>query len=177
MKEENKDSFTAVLFLMSSTVWSVGVEVPTNIAAKYVGIGEKRVVCTLNDNAAYQCALMPQGDGRYFLNVNAELQKKLSLKIDELVYVSIEPDNSKYGLPMPEELQAIFDIDDQADSVFHALTAGKQRTLLHLIGKPKSSEIRIKKAISVVDYLKEVNGKLDFKELNEAIKRGNKKQF
>ena len=104
-----------------------------------------------------------------------QLQKKLSLSVGDEVQVSIVPDKSKYGLPMPEELQAIFDMDAEGDKVFHTLTPGKQRTLLHLVGKPKSSEIRIKKAMVVVDYLKEVNGKLDFKQLNEAFKRANQK--
>ena len=177
MKAGNKVEFVSELFLMSSTVWSVGVEIPPHVSVKYSGLAEKRVVCTLNEGVTYQCALMPYGDGRYFVNVNAEIQKKLNLKVGETVNVSIEPDTSKYGLPMPEELQAIFDMDADGNRIFHDLTPGKQRTLLHLIGKPKSTEIRIKKAIAVVDYLKEVNGKLDFKELNEAIKRGNKKQF
>jgi len=58
--------------------------------------------------------------------------------------------------------------------VFHNLSAGKQRTLLHLIGKPKSEEIRINKAMVVNEYLKEVNGRLDFKELNQAFKDANR---
>ncbi len=59
--------------------------------------------------------------------------------------------------------------------IFHTLTLGKQRTLLHLIGKPKSGEVRLRKAIAVINYLKEVNGRLDFKELNLAIKTGNQR--
>lgn len=163
------------LFSKSGDVWSVGVEVPMEVSMKYKGSGDKRVVCTLNNQETYQCALMPAGDDRYFINVNAQLQKKLRLAVGDEVHVTIVPDDSKYGLPMPEELQAIFDLDHAGNAVFHALTPGKQRTLLHLVGKPKSSEIRIKKAMVVVDYLKEVSGKLDFKQLNEAFKQANNK--
>ena len=175
MKEERQDSFVSSVVSMNGDVWSVGAEVPMEVALKYKGSGYKRVVCTLNNQEKYQCALMHAGQGRYFVNVNAQLQKKLSLSVGDEVQVSIVPDKSKYGLPMPEELQAIFDMDAEGDKVFHTLTPGKQRTLLHLVGKPKSSEIRIKKAMVVVDYLKEVNGKLDFKQLNEAFKRANQK--
>ena len=63
---------------------------------------------------------------------------------------------------MPDELLAAWEMDDDGYTVFHTLTKGKQRSLIHIIGKPKSSEIRIKKALVVLDYLKSVNGKLDF---------------
>ncbi len=175
MKEGKQDSFVSSLFSKSGDVWSVGVELPMEVAMKYKGSGDKRVVCTLYNQETYQCALMPAGDDRYFVNVNAQLQKKLRLAVGDEVHVTIVPDDSKYGLPMPEELQAIFDLDQEGNAVFHALTPGKQRTLLHLVGKPKSSEIRIKKAMVVIDYLKEVNGKLDFKQLNEAFKQANNK--
>jgi len=63
--------------------------------------------------------------------------------------------------------------DEDGNKVFHRLTPGKQRSLLHIIAKPKSENIRIKKAVAILEYLKSVNGKLDFKELNLAIKNAN----
>ena len=171
MKEVKPAHFSASLFLLSSTVWSVGFEVPTEIAVAYLNAGAKRIQCVMNDSVTFQCAIMPYGDGRYFVNVNAALQKKVVASVGDVLRISIKPDNSKYGLPMPEELQAIFDIDEISDQLFHKLTPGKQRTLLHIIGKPKSSEIRIKKAMVITDYLKDVNGKLDFEELKLAFKQ------
>ena len=61
--------------------------------------------------------------------------------------------------------------DEHGSKVFHDLTPGRQRSLLHLVGKPKSEAIRIKKAITILEYLKSVNGVLDFKELNLAFKQ------
>ncbi|MFT5725579.1 MAG: translation initiation factor IF-1 [Bacteroidia bacterium] len=174
MEAVNPETFTATLVKMSGDIWSVGFEVPSKHAKVYIGNKAKRVICTLNETATYHCALMPSGQTNYFINVNAKLQKQLKITVGDMVHVAIEPDTSKYGLPMPEELEAIFHIDPEGSDVFHALTPGKQRTLIHLVGKPKSSEIRIKKAMVVVEYLKEVNGKLDFKQLNVAIKRANK---
>ncbi len=169
------DSFSSHLVEIQNNVWNMGFEVPANVVSKYLGNDYKRVNCTLNKSHTFQCALMPMGDGRYFINVNATIQKKLKLNLGDEVTVEVEPDTSKYGLPMPEELQALLEIDPDGDRVFHALTPGKQRTLLHVIGLPKTSEIRVKKAMVVVEYLKEVNGKLDFKELNQAFKNANKK--
>lgn len=145
---------------------------PVDIALKYLKADAKRIQCTLNHSVVFQCAIMPYGDGRYFVNVNAAIQKKAGIGVDDDVDVTIEPDVSKYGLPMPEELEAIFAIDEEVDMLFHKLTPGKQRTLLHIIGKPKSSETRIKKAMIITDYLKEVQGKLDFEEFKIAFKQG-----
>ncbi len=71
---------------------------------------------------------------------------------------------------MPKELEELLLIDEEGDYFFHQLTPGKQRTLLHIIGQPKRSDTRIKKAIVVVEYLKSARGKLDFKALNQAFK-------
>jgi hypothetical protein len=174
MKDLNSENFSARLEEINGDVWSIGFEVPNKLAKKYIGNKAKRVICTLNETETYHCALMPRGQGRYFINVNAGLQKTLKITAGDTVRVCIKPDTSAYGLPMPEELEALFAIDREGSDVFHKLTLGKQRTLLHLIGKPKSSESRIKKAMVVIDYLKEVNGNLDFKQLNEAIKQANK---
>ena len=78
-------------------------------------------------------------------------------------------------MPLPEELKTAWDLDEDGSTLFHSLTMGKQRSLVHLIGKPKSSEIRIRKALTMLEYLKSVNGNLDFKDLNEAFKNANKK--
>lgn len=168
-------AFTSKIVSLNSKVWGVGLEVPKEIAQPFLGKEYKRVLCTLNNAHQYQCALMPMGEGRYCVNVNADIQKKLKLKIGDEVSVEIKADESKYGLPMPEELGELLKMDKEGDRLFHSLTPGKQRNLLHIVGLPKSPEIRIKKAIVVVEYLKEVNGKLDFKELNLAFKAANKK--
>jgi len=64
----------------------------------------------------------------------------------------------------------LLQIDDEGNKLFHELTPGKQRSLLFIIGKPKNSDTRLRKALMTIDYLKEANGKLDFKELQTFYK-------
>ena len=160
----------AILEKLDSSVWSYCFEVPVEIAKRMIEGDHKRVKCTLNSTIEIQAGLMPKGEGNYFITLNKEVRKKLKLDIGDKIEVQIVKDESKYGLPMPEEMFELLAIDDEADSYFHALTMGKQRSLLFLIGKPKNSDTRLKKALTVVDYLKSSKGKLDFKELNEAFK-------
>jgi len=88
----------------------------------------------------------------------------------ENLSIVLEEDKSKYGMPMPEEMAEIMAQDPEVDNLFHSLSPGKQRSLLYIIGKPKTSDSRIKKAILITRYLTEVNGVLDFAEMNEFIK-------
>ena len=92
------------------------------------------------------------------------------MQVGSKVQVSLQPDESKYGMPMPEEMDELLKIDDEANQYFHALTKGKQRSLLYIIGKPKNSDTRLNKAIVVTEHLKRWNGKLDFAILNQEFK-------
>lgn len=166
--------FKTSLEKFEGQLWGHHIPVPDDIYQHFKD-SDRRVICQLNDLPPFQCALMPAGNGSFFINVNKELRKKLQLNVGEKISANIKKDNSKYGLPMPEEMEELMFLDDEGAEYFHQLTPGKQRSLLHLIGKPKSSEIRLKKAVVVLDYLKLVKGKLDFKELNQAFKDANRK--
>jgi uncharacterized protein YdeI (YjbR/CyaY-like superfamily) len=76
-------------------------------------------------------------------------------------------------MPMPEELEAVFDSDPIAFKFFEKLTPGKQRSLLHLVGKVKRESSRIAKSLAIADHLVSFNGQLDYKALNERIKHYN----
>lgn len=145
-------------------------EVAEDIRSKKI----KRLICTVNSQERFHCALQSTGNGTYFVMVNKTLQKKLKSPIGSKLFVKLEKDKSKYGMPMPEEMAEIMAQDPEVDEIFHALTPGKQRSLLYIIGKPKTTESRIKKAVLITRYLSEVNGEIDFREMNEYIKKNNK---
>ncbi len=163
--------FTAALTRFEDNpLWGHHIPVPDAIAQAFLDEKQKRVVCDLNGTHSFQCALMPNGDGHYFVMVNAEIRKNMKLEVGDMLNVTLTKDESKYGLPMPEEFQELLHQDELADKYFHALTKGKQRSLLHIIGKPKSEAKRLEKAIVVAEYLKANEGVLDFKALNEAFR-------
>ena len=130
----------------------------------------RRVVCTLNGIVSYQCALMPK-DGKFFIVVNKKNRDQLGIIVGDTVRVELVKDESKYGLPMPEELREVLNQDAEGDRLFHALTAGKQRTMLYYIGKWKDIDRRIHYALTVVEHLKRNDGKIVNQELGEELKR------
>ncbi len=118
---------------------------------------------------------MHDGKGNFFINLNKDTRKILDLEEEALVEIKIKVDDSKYGMPIPEELQTAWQLDSDAKGLFDRLSMGKQRSLIHMVRKLKSSEKRIEKALIVHEYLKSVNGQLDYKELNQAFKEANKR--
>ncbi|MEL6843789.1 MAG: YdeI/OmpD-associated family protein, partial [Bacteroidota bacterium] len=136
-------------------------------------VNPTRVIVNINGQGIIYSGLMPDGKGNFFITISKEVRKKFDLEEGDKVELEIAPDNSEYGMPLPEELAELWALDEEAYDVFHTLTPGKQRGLMYIIAKPKRSETRIKKAIQIMDYLKSVNGKLDYKELNAYIKSTN----
>lgn len=129
----------------------------------------KRVVCTINGGEPFQCALMPSR-GRFYIIVNKQKRDALGIAAGDKVKVELVIDESKYGLPMPAEFREVLDQDPQGDKLFHALTPGKQRSLLHFVGTIKDIDKRIHQSLVIVEHIKE-NGKVIDKLLYEELKR------
>jgi hypothetical protein len=163
--------FSSVLEESTNKLWGCHFLVPVAVADTLIGAGDsKRVVCVLNEKMEYQCALMPHGNGTFVITVNKKIQTRLGLKIGVSIRASLRKDESEYGLPMPEELAELLAQDEEGNQLMHALTPGKLRSLLYIIGQPKHSDIRLHRALVVVEHLKANQGKIDYKQLNLTLR-------
>ena len=145
--------------------------VSEEIVAKFGFEGKsKRIVCTINGGEGFQCALLPSGD-LFYIIVNKKKRDALGIVAGETVDVLLEKDESKFGLLMPEEFVEVLKQDNDGDRMFHGLTAGKQRSILYLLSKPKDIDVRIHQALLIVEHLKENDGKIIDKKLYEELKR------
>jgi len=159
--------FETTLEESTNKLWGCHFPVPQTIALTLLEDNkEKRVVCALNGTLEYQCALIPRGDGSYLIMVNKKNQTKLGIKPGSRVRVGLRKDDSEYGLPMPEELAEVLAQDEEGNRLFHALTPGKIRTLLYIVGQPRNSDARIRRALAVLGHLRKNGGKIDYKQLN-----------
>ena len=166
-----KIKFDAVLTRFSSEYAHHFVPVTKEIADSFkFEKGSRRIVCTLNGTETFPCALMPY-DGAFFLMVNKSVRTRLGIEAGDTVSVELAKDESKYGMPMPEEFQEVLDQDAEGDRLFHALTPGKQRSMLYFIGKFKDIDRRIHTSLIFLEHLKRNNGKLDHAKLQEDLKR------
>ena len=130
----------------------------------------KRVVCTINSGESFQCALLPWGEIFYII-VNKKMRENLGIVSGDMVTVELVRDESKYGLPMPEEFEEVLKQDPEGDRQFHSLTPGKQRSILYQLSKPKNIDVRIHQALLIVEHLRENGGKIIDKKLYEDLKR------
>ncbi|MBK9981924.1 MAG: DUF1905 domain-containing protein [Saprospiraceae bacterium] len=163
--------FTAKLENFNTKLWTWHIKVPNPIAKYFLDQGDKRVICMLNETAAVQCAIMPAGDGVFFININKKLRDQLKLKEGSKVNVTLEKDKSEYGLPFPEELKELLDQDAAGNKWFHALPPGKQRNIIYYVGQMKNPDLRIHRGMVFLEHLKRNKGKLNFREILDDFQK------
>lgn len=170
MKSASKPVKLESILTKSASGWYY-LTVSPEIAKGFETDGKtRRVVCTLNESHTFQCALMPN-KGRFTIGVSQPIRKKLLLQDGDTVTFRLEKDTSKYGMPMPDDFAEVLRQDSEGDRLFHALTPGRQRSLLYMIADPKDIDKRIHLGLSVLEHLKENGGKIDAEKLQEDIKR------
>lgn len=158
--------------------WSTQLYIPNDIVDSLPvrPDGTKRVTCFIEGLEPWSCAPMSDGNGGYFILFSKE-KIKVYQRIDHVdftaISVELKPDLSKYGVPLPVELEEAFYIYPEGKGYFDDLTPGKQRNIIFRIAKPKGEQTRIKKAIVVMEYLMSTNGAFDFKALNAFEKEYN----
>jgi hypothetical protein len=99
-------------------------------------------------------AIMPMGNGAGYNLINKSKLKKLRVHEGDKISVRLEQETEEYGMPICEELVEVLNQDAEAGERFHALTPGKQRSIIYFIGKIKSSQLRIEKALFLLNNLK-----------------------
>ncbi|AGA79183.1 YdeI/OmpD-associated family protein [Echinicola vietnamensis] len=160
--------FIGTLEKFDSRLWRYHLPVPDDIANAFINGEDRRVICEIGP-VRFHAALMKSKD-YWFILLNTAFRDKLAIKEGEKMTVCLEKDRSEFGHEMPEELQILLDQDEEGNKHFRALTKGKQRSLVYIVTKVKNTNSRLNKALAIVEHLKEVNGALDFKMLNEKIK-------
>ena len=160
------------LEIFEGRLYDQHIKVPKEIYLFYKKEGVKRFIAKLNDGDQFACAILSAGEDGKYLIVSNDLKKKNDLSLGDELTVRLEPDISKYGMPLPVELEELLLQEPDFELYFDKLTPGKQRALIFQVSKLKRENKRVEKSIVISRYLVEQKGRLDFKELNEAYKRG-----
>jgi hypothetical protein len=168
--QKSDHHFNSVLERSENNLWACHFRVPDRIASKFGDVKSRRVVCVLNNSFTYQTAILAYREGYWVIRVNKSTMKKLKVGFGDEIEVQLSPDESEYGLPMPEELEELLLQDKNGAKYFKALTPGKQRTLLYMVNSVKNKEKRIIRALAIVNHLKVHKGAIDYKQLNQEIR-------
>lgn len=165
-------SFVSKIESLNSKVYNRHFCVPEKIAEDFLSNKQSRVIVNLNGILQLHAAIT-KNKGLYQVLLNKDNCKKLGVDIGDSIEVSIKPDDSKYGMPFPEELEACFDSDPIAFQHFESLSPGKQRNLIYIVANVKNVQSRVNKSLAICEHLVTYKGNLDFKVLNETIKKYN----
>ncbi len=152
---------SATVHKYSSTIEGYFLKIPAVFGRQLSLDGKKtRLVCTLAGQVRFQCALMPYGDGDFYIGLNKKNRITLGLQDGSRVEMVLELDQSKYGLDMPEELAEMLVQEPEGDRIFHQLTAGRQRSFIFWVSSAKSSEKRLERALVLVEKLQQYGLKM-----------------
>jgi hypothetical protein len=132
--------------------------------------GSRRVICTINGAETFPCALMPY-EGAFTIVINKARRKALAITPGDILDVEITADDSKYGMPMPEELDEVLNQDPDGRKLFDALKPGQRRSMMYYIGKLKDIDRRIHCALILIDHIKRNDGKIEQKGLYKELQR------
>jgi hypothetical protein len=169
-----KKEFKGLIEESESNLWGSHIKVPEEISTFFKENKIKRFICSLNNSLKIHCGIMPSAEGPYIL-INKQIKTQLDKEGEKLISVCLSQDNSKYGMEMPIEFEQSMMEDETSFEYFENLTPGKQRNLIHLVNSVKNPDIKIRRAISIVEHLNREKGQIDFKKLNALIKEYNQR--
>ena len=164
-------NFSTSIERIQHSLSAKSLPIPVNIALELIAERpDRRVICTIGEIQPFHCALLPDGNGGYHIMLNKKRLQQISQS--KQIEVSLKVDHSKFGMPLPEAFEAVLESDPQGRKHFMNLSPGKQRSLIHLVGKVKSENLRIEKSLIITTHLKRLKGDLDYKLLNQDFRKG-----
>ena len=152
--------------------WSYHIPVPPEIALSLLKNPDgRRIICSIDHFEPFHCALQHDGLGGHVIYLNKQLVTKYNFKLKQRVGVLLKHDSSKYGMEVPVEFEELLRQDAEGSRLFHELTPGMQRSLIHFVARVKSSDILLRRSMVVLEHLKKhskVDGELLMEEMKEA---------
>lgn len=144
------------------------IEIPADIAETMFQTFPARAIVQIH-GIAFHAGVLRRKDGYYLVQMGKATLKKIKASLGECVEVILMPDNSEYGYEMPEEMQVLLDQDEDGRKVWEATSPGMKRSLLHYVNSAKSTDVRIKRAILILQRAAELQAE---KERKKRLKKG-----
>ena len=130
--------------------------IPNDIATSFIDNDFERVkvIARFKGNTVeFHAALQKDASGIFRITCNQKLQKALGVFRNDYFILRLKGDHSKYGVDMPEELEAVLDSDPKAFKIFEDFTAGKKRSIIYSILRYRQSQTRIDKSLLLCENL------------------------
>jgi len=116
--------------------------------------GNKRIICSFNDQYSIHAAIMRNKEGIYFIMIGSQHLKALQLKAGSAVKLVLRKDDTELQFSVPEEFAEVLATDPDAEKIFNSLTPGNKRGLIALVNMVKSSDKKIERSLLIAEKLK-----------------------
>ena len=134
------------------------VVVPGRVAKQFTPRKAVRVFCALEDKIEYACAIRPDGDGGFYINVATTKLRQAKLKPGQKVSVTVRKDETKYGHKEPKELKELLAMDEAGRKYWEKMTNSQQRVCIYYVNQAKSVDKRIERCLLFINRLKDTKG-------------------
>ena len=129
--------------------------VPDEVAMQFVeGRKPARVRCLLNGKVDFQCAIRPKGGGGFYINIGTPLRQEGKFVLGQKLHAEVRKDESEFGRDVPEELQELLEMDEEGKRLFYDSLPSHQRAVIYYVAGAKSVQVRIDRAIMMINRLK-----------------------
>ncbi len=150
------DRFEVTLASIISNTGSSSVVIPEEIVSAFAKAGHKRIAIKAffeSKEINFHGALHKH-KGQYLISFGKRYQKELGLFPSDYFEIQLFEDQSKYGVDVPESLQAVMDSDPEGFAIFEKLTPGKKRSLIYFVSRFKTPQTQVDKALMIFENLK-----------------------
>ncbi|MCF2501500.1 YdeI/OmpD-associated family protein [Dyadobacter chenhuakuii] len=152
---ENVVRFESILDRLPRKGGEFYMVVPDEVAVQFVkGRKPARVRCLLNGHVDFQCAIRPKGGGGFYINIGTPLRQQGKLVLGQKLHAEVRPDDSEFGRDVPEELQELLEMDEEGKRLFDESLPSHQRAIIYYVAGAKSVQVRIDRAIMMINRLK-----------------------
>ncbi len=151
MAKKQSFSFETRLVEYKDTLVSAVAEIPVAIV-KQLPQGRVRVEGKLNQTP-FNLAIQSKKNGAKYLSVSMAMRREAKIKPGDkftLSFTIVDPDK----LELPEEMEAVLAQDDEGAAKWNKLTVGLQRSLVHYINSTKNVDLRIERALYLINKVK-----------------------
>ncbi len=143
--------------------------IPDKYALPFIkeGLKRVRVVANFEGRSISFHAAIQRYQERYVITFGKRYQKELGVFPNDYFQIQFIEDTSRYGVDMPEELEAVLEGDMEAMEIFSSFTEGKIRSIIYVISRYKNVQTRVDKSLILAENLR--RGLRDTRELFKPV--------
>ncbi|MDZ7847776.1 MAG: YdeI/OmpD-associated family protein [Owenweeksia sp.] len=123
------------------------LEIPPEVAQNFLNDKNKaRLIITFDNGKSFHRALQRNKDGYCYMILGKTTLREAKKLPGREEHITLELDESEYGMALPEEMAEVMRQDPVGKSCFKKLKPGLQRSFLYYINSGKTVDTRIKRS-------------------------------